>query len=257
MTPSENDSFVRAFSRGLDVVQELGAGPSKRTMASIAEAVGISRSAVRRLLITLTERGFVSTDGKTFSLTPRMLNFGLSYLQTLPFWPYSQPALEALRAATEESCGMAVLDGSDIVYVLRIPSRRILAMNANIGTRLPAHYVSLGQVLLSGLDPAGLKSYGDSVLFERRTAQSITSMSLLETTLEKVREKGYAWVDGELDSAICGLAVPLRKRNGQIIAAINISLISGAWSEAQAIASLLTPLREAAEQIRAAMPAQL
>lgn len=253
MASTDNESFVRAFSRGLDVIEALGNGVRKKSISNIADETGLSRAAARRLLMTLAERQFVTTDGKTFALSPRVLNLGLTYLHTLPFWPYAQPALEELRATTHESCGMAVLDGADIVYVLRVPSRRILAMNANIGTRLPALNVSLGQVLLSDLDDEALKNFCADTDFIPRTSKSITSAKTLKPALDQIRSKGYAWVDGELDPAICGIAVPLRDRAGKIIAAINISLISGAWSEAKARKHLFIPLRQAAEQIRSAM----
>ena len=253
MASTENEIFVRAFSRGLDVIEALGNGVRGSSISHIAEKTGLSRAAARRLLMTLVERNFVTTDGKTFALTPRVLNLGLSYLTTLPFWPYAQPALEELRATTHESCGMAVLDEADIVYVLRVPSRRILAMNANIGTRLPALNVSLGQVLLSDLGDEELKDYCGKADFRPRTSRSLSSAKGLKRALDNIQSKGYAWVDGELDPAICGIAVPLRDRTGKVIAAINISLISGAWSEAKARKYLLTPLRQAAEQIRSGM----
>lgn len=247
------DDTVRSFSRGLDVIEALGKGSQKKTIANVAEETGLSRAAARRLLMTLVEREFAITDGKVFSLTPRVLNLGLAYLHTLPFAPFAQPALEDLRTKTNESCGMAVLDGTEIVYVLRLPSRRILAMNANIGTRLPAINVSMGQVLLAGLEDYELDNLCSRVSFTARTSRSITSAHALKSAVARIREKGYAWVDGELDQAICGIAVPLRDRAGRTIAAINISLVAGAWSEAKARRTLFPHMRAAAEQIRSAM----
>lgn len=249
----EFDTFVRAFSRGLDVIEALGNSERGMTIAEVADQTGLSRAAARRLLMTLADRGFASTDEHSFALSPRILNLGLAYLRTLPFSPYAQPALEELRAVTNESCGMAVLDGADVVYVLRLPSRRILAMNANIGTRLPALNGSLGHVLLSGLPTDALEAFCETADFTPRTAKSIKTPTSLKRTLTKIREQGYAWVDGELDPAICGIAVPLRDRAGSVLAAINISLVSGAWTEEMARERLLPGLRQAAEQIRSAM----
>lgn len=255
MSSTDSESFVRAFSRGLDVIEALGVGAHSKSISEVAELTGLPRSAARRLLMTLVERRFVSTDGRTFALSPRVLNLGLSYLQTLPFWRYAQPALEDLRTTVEESCALAVLDDTDIVYVLRVPSRRILAMSLNIGSRLPAHNVSLGQVLLADLDEGALDRYCERADFRMRTSRSIGSPAALRDALARVRARGYAWVDGELDAAICGLAVPLRDRAGRTIAALNTSLISGTWTEAEARRRLLVPLRHAAEQIRTALPA--
>ncbi len=249
----EFDTFVRAFSRGLDVIEALGNSERGMSISEVADQTGLSRASARRLLMTLTDRGFAASNESSFALSPRILNLGLAYLRTLPFTPYGQPALEELRAATNESCGMAVLDGTDVVYVLRLPSRRILAMNANIGTRLPALNVSLGQVLLSGLSSEAFDTYCGCADFAQRTPKSIKSAAALKRALTKIRDQGYAWVDGELDPAICGIAVPLRDKLGSVIAAINISLVSGMWTEETARERLLPALRHAAEQIRSAM----
>lgn len=249
----DSDTFVRAFSRGLDVIEALGNSERGMSISDVADETGLSRAAARRLLMTLDERGFVVNHGTLFALSPRILNLGLAYLRTLPFSPYAQPVLEALRSETNESCGMAVLDGTDVVYVLRLPSRRILAMNANIGTRLPALNVSLGQVLLSGLSGEALDAYCASADFTPRTPNSLKTAASLKRTLAKIRDQGYSWVEGELDPVICGIAVPLRDKAGSVMAAINISLVSGMWTEEGARAKLLPALRHAAEQIRSAM----
>ena len=220
MAATESEDFVRAFARGLGVIEAMGAGGPRKTIAQVAEATGLPRSVVRRLMMTLCAQRFAQTDGKLFSLTPRALKLGLSYLDSLPFWRYAQPALEDLRSEVHESCSMAVLDDGDIVYVLRVPSRRILAMNLSVGSRLPANLVSLGRA-----------------------------------KLDVVRRRGYAWVDGELDPAICGIAVPVRDGGGTVVAAINVSLTAGTFDEMAARRRFLVPLRQAAEQIRVATPA--
>lgn len=245
--------FVRAFARGIDVIEALGSRTAGSSIATVADATGLSRAAARRLLLTLVERRLAATDGKLFTLEPRVLNLGLAYLNTLPYWPYAQPALEDLRARTDESCGMAVLDGGHIVFVMRIPAHRILAMNANIGTRLPAHCVSMGQVLLAGLDDEEFEAFASGRTLERATPSTLTSLADLKTRIEQVRARGYAWVDGELDPAVCGIAVPLKNRAGRTIAAINVSLTAGAWDEDTARRKLLSSLRETAERIRSAM----
>lgn len=250
----ESEDFVRAFARGLVVIEAMGAGAPSKTIAQVAEATRLPRSVVRRLMMTLCTQRYAQTDGKLFALTPRALKLGLSYLDSLPFWRYAQPALEDLRSQVKESCSMAVLDGEEIVYVLRIPSRRILAMNLSLGSRLPAHLVSLGRALLADLEKAVLRRYLDSATLAPRTPRSVSKAPTLRTELEAVRRQGYAWVDGELDPAICGIAVPVRDRAGTAIASINVNLTSGTYDEAAAKRRFLAPLRQTAERIRSAMP---
>jgi IclR family pca regulon transcriptional regulator len=250
----ESEDFVRAFARGLEVIEAMGAGAPRKTIAQVAEATKLPRSVVRRLMMTLCAQRYAQTDGRLFALTPRALKLGLSYLDSLPFWRYAQPALEDLRGRAQESCSMAVLDGEEIVYVLRIPSQRILAMNLSVGSRLPAHVVSLGRVLLAHLDEAALRRYVESAELKPCTPRSITKPNALKSALEAVRRQGYAWVDGELDPAICGIAVPVRDAAGAAVAAISVSFTSGSYDEAEAKRKFLVPLRQAAERIRSAMP---
>jgi IclR family pca regulon transcriptional regulator len=245
---------VRAFARGLSVIETMGAGTPRKTLAQIAEGAKLPRSVVRRLMLTLCEQGYARTDGKLFFLTPRVLALGLSYLDSLPFWRYAQPALEQLRSEVHESCSLAVLDRHEIVYVLRIPSRRILATNLSVGSRLPAHVVSLGHVLLAHLDEQALADYVNSAELTPCTPRSITKAPALRKALQSVRHDGYAWVDGHLDPAIAGIAVPLRDGAGKVLAAINVNLISGSYTEETAKKRFLVPLRHAAEQIRRSMP---
>lgn len=254
MATANSEGFVRAFARGLSVIEAMGSGAPRKTLAQIAAASKLPRSVVRRLMLTLCEQGYARTDGRFFSLTPRVLGLGLCYLNSLPFWRYAQSALEELRSQVQESCSMAVLDGEDIVYVLRVPSRRILATNLSVGSRLPAHAVSLGHVLLAHLDEATLSNYLKTATLTPYTTRTIVKPAALRKTLEKVREEGYAWVDGQLDSAIAGIAVPVRDGEGNAVAAINVSLIAGSYSEEGARKRFLVPLRQAAQQIRSAMP---
>jgi len=254
MATSESEDFVRAFARGLSVIEAMGAGAPRKTIAQIAEATRLPRSVVRRLMMTLCAQRYARTDGKLFALTPRALKLGLSYLDSLPFWRFAQPALEDLRGEAQESCSMAVLDGEDIVYVLRIPSRRILAMTLSFGSRLPAHVVSLGHVLLADLDKAALREYLDEAKLKPCTPRSIVKQATLRAKLEVVRQQGYAWVEGELDAAISGIAVPVRDAAGTAVAAISVSFTSGTYDETAAKRRFLIPLRQAAERIRSAMP---
>lgn len=246
----EDGLFVRAFARGLVVVEAMGAGPARQTIAGVATAAALPRSVVRRLLATLVDLGYAETDGKRYWLTPRVLKLGLSYLYALPFWKRAQRVLEDLRAETRESCSMAVLDGEDIVYVLRLTSRRILAMDLSIGSRLPAHAISLGRVLLAGLDDAALARYFSGATLKRLTPRTEVSPVRLRKVIETARKDGYAWVDAELDEAISGIAVPVRDDEGQVVASINVSFAAGTLDEAKARERYLALLRQAAARIR-------
>jgi IclR family transcriptional regulator, pca regulon regulatory protein len=234
--PKESDSFVRAIARGFAVVEALGRSPGRHTLSEVAVIAK-----------------YCEADGRYFSLRPRALGLGLSYLNALPYWGYAQRALEDLRNEIGESCALAVLDETEIVYALRLPARRILSANLGIGSRLPAHLVSLGRVMLASLPRDQRAAYLASVELAPVTARTITDPGLLDKQLELAEAQGYAWVDGELDPSICGMAVPLRDQAGRVVAAISINTISGMVSEAQAKKKFLVPLKRTAQDIRSQM----
>ena len=253
MASPDSESFVRTFARGLRVIEVMGQATGHQTLTQIAEAAQLPRSASRRFLMTLTELEFVRTDGKRYWLTPKVLRLGLSYLYALPYWRQAQQTLEGLGAAIGQSCAISVLDGEDIVYVARLHSSRILAMSPVLGSRLPAHAVSMGRTLLAGLSDDELQAYLSSARLKRLTSQTVTDPAELAARIRQADVQGYAWVDRELDDSICGIAVPIRDADGSTISAINVSLPSGLFTETSAREQFLVPLRQAAARIRSAL----
>jgi len=251
----DSDGFVRSIARGFAVVEALGRPPGRHTLSEVAALADINRATARRVLATLVALNYCEADGRYFSLRPRALGLGLSYLNALPYWGYAQRALEDLRNEVGESCALAVLDETEIVYALRLPARRILSANLGIGSRLPAHLVSLGRVLLASLPKDKRAAYLKSVELTAVTARTVTDPRALNAQFDAVEAEGYAWVDGELDPAICGIAVPLRDHAGRVVAAISVNTISGMVSEAQAKKKFLVPLKRTAQDIRTQMAA--
>lgn len=250
----ESDGFVRAIARGFGVVEALGRPPGRHTLSEVARLANVTRATARRILATLVAMRYCASDGRYFHLRPRALGLGLSYLNSLPFWAHSHRTVESLRDETSESCALAVLDETEIVYVQRLPSRRILTANLGVGSRLPAHVVSLGRVLLAATPTPDLERFLEQVELKRLTPRTIVDREVLRRELTKVAEQGYAWVDGELDLAICGIAVPVRQQNGQVIAALSVNTISGTLGEAVARRRFLRPLQQAARDIQMQMP---
>lgn len=244
-------SFVRSLARGLAVIEALGLPPGRHTLGELAKVSGLNRAAARRVLLTLSELGYCEAEGRYFKLTPRTLGLGLSYLRSLPFWGYAQQALEELRVEVGESCAMAVLDGHDILYIHRLPARRILPTNLGIGSRLPAHAISLGRVLLAGLEQSELEGYLATAKRRKFTSQTLVETQALREELLRVGEQGFSWVEGELDPAIAGMSVPVRDHSSRIVAAISVNFISGTLDQPAAKIRFLTPLRKAAQEIRA------
>ncbi len=250
MATPESESFVRTFARGLRVIEVMGQSTSRQNIAQISEAADLPRTVVRRLLLTLIDLGFVGADEKDYWLTPKVLRLGMTYLYTLPFWRQSQLVLEELGTRIKQSCAVSVLDDGDIVYIQRFHTKHILAFSPSIGSRLPAYAVSMGRVLLSGLPDDQLDAYLATTDFVPLTPRTQTDRNKLGAAIAQVREQGYAWSNAEYDESICGLAVPIRGQGGAIVAAVNVSLISGEYTEEQAKAEFLPLLKLAASRLK-------
>ncbi|CAN7672857.1 helix-turn-helix domain-containing protein [Pseudorhodoferax sp. LjRoot39] len=254
MATPESDGFVRSFARGLSVIEAMGSGTGEHTVASVAASTQLPRTVARRILMTLTELGFTVTDGKSFRLTPKILNLGMTYLTSLPFWGVAQEVLEQLCAEVKESVALSAFDGRHSIYLLRIPSRKVMSLRLGVGSRLPAYATSPGRVLLAWQDEEALARYLAAVELKPCTRRTVATPEALRARLAEVQDKGYAWVDGEFDEAVCGLSVPVRGDGGQVVAALNVNLLSGEATEAKAAKRLLMPLREASERLRAMAP---
>lgn len=251
-TPEPSPNFVQSLARGLSVIEAMGSSPGPMTLSQAAAATGLSRAAARRLLLTLEELGYVSASGRNFSLTPRVLGLGYSYLASLPLTQVVQPSMERLVEAVHESCSVSVLDGHEIVYVARVPTKRIVTVNLSVGARLPAYVTSMGRVLLAALEPCDLDAYFARVEPTAHTGRTVVGQAELRRILTQVARQGWALVDQEFTEGVRSMAVPLHDRSGRVVAAMNVSSASRT-SRAQFQKDALPPLMAAAAEIDAAL----
>jgi IclR family transcriptional regulator, pca regulon regulatory protein len=214
--------YVQSLSRGLTVLQAFNAERPAMTLADMARATGLTRATARRLLLTLVALGYVCTDGRTFELTPRVLDLGFAYVSSLQLPDIAQPFMEALSDRVHESVSASVLDGTQIVYVARVNTQRIMGISLAIGSRLPAAWTSMGRVLLADLSDRQLDEFLDELVVTELTSHSITDVAVLRAEVLTVRSQGYAFVDQELEEGIRSIAAPLRDRRGRTLAAINV-----------------------------------
>ena len=148
---------MQSLERGLSVIRAFDADHRELGLSEVARATGLTRAAARRFLLTLVELGYMHFDGSRFSLRPRVLELGFAYLSSLSLPEVAEPHMEALVAQINESSSISVLDDTDVVYVARVPTRRIMSITLAVGSRLPAYATSMGRVLLAGLDDAELE----------------------------------------------------------------------------------------------------
>ena len=216
-------TFVQSFARGLGVIRAFDAEHPELSLSEVARRAELTRAAARRFLLTLETLGYVRGDGRTFALTPRVLELGFSYLSALSLPEIVQPHLETLSREVDESVSAAVLDDTDIVYIARVPTRRIMSVRITIGTRFPAYATSMGRVLLAGLPDASLTAVLDASEVRDLTGRTLTDRFALADEVRSVRGQGWSIVDGELEPGLRSIAVPLHDRGGRVVAALNVS----------------------------------
>ena len=222
---SGDPDFMTSLARGLAVIQRFTQQNRSLTIAQLSHRTGIPRAAVRRCLYTLGKLGLVgSEDARTFSLLPKILTLGHAYLSSSTLASFAQPLLDRVSERSGESSSIAILDGTEIIYVARSSiTQRIMSVDLSIGTRLPAYCTSMGRALLADLPPSELDAYLRRVKLVAHTPKTLVAPDRLRKALADAAKDGYAIVDQELELGLRSIAVPVRNASGRVAAAMNIS----------------------------------
>ncbi|MGO2747752.1 IclR family transcriptional regulator domain-containing protein [Microbacterium sp.] len=252
---SSSVDFVQSLARGLAVIRAFDGEPAELSLAEVARRADIPRAAARRFLRTLEQLGYVrATPDARFLLTPRILELGYGYLSSLSLPEIVQPHLDELSHRIGESVSVAVLDGSEILYVARAAARRIMSVRITIGTRLPAFATSMGRVLLAGLSESDAAAQLDAAELVAYTPRTRADRADLVAEIDTVRAQGWAMVDGELEEGLRSIAVPLQTRAG-VTAALNVSTSTARGAADDVRAELLPALQRTASEIEAELRA--
>ena len=241
--------FLRSLQRGLEVIRALGHPGPGLTLAEVARAVGASRASTRRSLLGLEALGYVGSDGRRFSLTPKVLSLGYGYRSGLALPEVARPHLQRLMEQTGEFSSLSVLDGDETVCVARAAPARIMNVAMQVGTRLPAYATCVGRVLLAALPPSQLDDYLDRVELRALTPATITEAAELRRELATVRRRRWALVDQELERGLRSAAAPVHDAAGNVIAAANVGALAGRITVATLRTELVPPLLASAASI--------
>jgi IclR family pca regulon transcriptional regulator len=246
----DDPDFVTALARGVAVLLSLSDKRRRVSIAEVSHRTGIPRAAARRSLHTLAKLGFVASDeSRRFYLRPRVLSFSHAYLSASPIAVLAQPILDRLGDMLREASSLAILDGDEIVYLVRSASSRIMSPALNVGRRLPAYCTSIGQVMLAHLPADELERYLARGRFHPYTPYTVTSAEKLREVLAQVRELGFAFASQQMETRLCTLAVPVRDTGGHVVAGINVILQGRLVSADEMAARFLHPLQNAALEL--------
>ncbi len=241
--------YVQSLHRGLDVIRAFDGEHFAMTLSEVAVRASLSRAVVRRLLMTLEHLGYVTRQGRQFSLTPRVLDLGFSYLASLTVAKLALPFMEDVAREIDESCSLAVMEGHDVVYVQRVAVRKVMTINLSVGARLPAFCTSMGRMLAAGLDEDTLNRWLLGLRPKVRTRFTLTDKADLQREVQRARAQGYAYVEQELEEGLCSIAVAVRDGSAKTVAALNVGMPFRVGADSHAVKAVLPALRAGAQRI--------
>jgi IclR family pca regulon transcriptional regulator len=242
--------FIQSLERGLAIIKAFDESHPQMTVSEVAKVTGLDRASTRRFLLTLVDLGYVVTDGRAYALRPRVLELGYAFLSSMSLPELALPHMEELVAAVHETSSLGVLDDGEVVFVARVPTKRLMSVPIMVGSRFPAYATSMGRVLLAGLPGPELDKYLETTELKPLTDRTVTGRDALRSVVAETSERGWAVVDQEMDDNSRSIAVAVRERGGQIVAALNVSAIAGRGGEA-ALREFLPHIQRAAGKIEA------
>lgn len=239
------------LAKGLAVIRAFSRDPAALSLSDIARSAGVPAATARRCLLTLEELGYLTRNGRTFLLRPKVLELGAAYLESMNIEHLTKTHLEELASGTSDSAALCVLDGIEVVYVARTSVRTLMRLEAHVGSRFTAHATSTGRVLLAGVSPDRLQWYFDAARFEALTERTVTDPAKLRNLIDECRRNGYSAVADELAHGVIALAVPVFDQHGRVVAALNSSSHSRKITKVKLLRDRLEMLQKISRQISA------
>ncbi|UUZ77055.1 IclR family transcriptional regulator [Polaromonas sp. P1(28)-13] len=232
VNPESSTLYVQSLATGVSVLKAFNTERPSMSLPEIAAAVGISKSAAQRFAFTLEALGMLKKDpySKRYSLSSYNLDAGYQYLQSHPVLERANPYLLDLNQRAGETVNLAEPAGDSMVYIGRFPSLVRLIMHMPIGQRIPMFCASTGRAYLSGLSDDAARTILERSDRVRYTPQTETDVDTLLALVQQAREDGFAYCNEEFYRGDLALAVPVRDTAGNVIAGLNLSVSSTAWT---------------------------
>jgi IclR family pca regulon transcriptional regulator len=253
MTDSATSSSYRveSLARGLAVLSSFSEKTPALSLTDIARRLKLNKTTTFRFLSTLEELGYLRRDQQTKLYRPglEVLRLGFVVLNGLEVREVAGPYLRQLMAEVEETVNLAVLDGHEVVYIDRVGSKHMVNVYRPVGSRLPAYCTSTGKAMLAFLPPEQLENALQAIAWTRYTDKTLVTPEALKENLAVVRQRGFADSYGEMIPELCAVAAPIRQYDGQVVAAVNISVPAHRISYDELIQKLGPKVIEASRQI--------
>ncbi|MBM2713574.1 IclR family transcriptional regulator [Mesorhizobium caraganae] len=222
--------YLGTIEKGLLILDTFCANPRPMTLSEVSEASGLNKSATQRVLYTLRALRYLTQNEITrqYSLSARAMNIGNAYLRSNPIVEVTFPYLLEANKRSQETVNLAELDGSDIIFISRVPSRNVMSSYVTVGTRLPAFVTAPGRAILANLEPASINEI----------LHTISNRQRILKQLEGVRQKGFSITDQEAIPGDISTAAPVFGYDNKVIAAVNIAASTANWTPERVEATL-------------------
>ncbi|GAB3703886.1 IclR family transcriptional regulator domain-containing protein [Corynebacterium nasicanis] len=245
ISPSD---YSEALERGLAVFEAFKTPSAQLTQADVARTLDLPRATVRRTLVTLTHLGYLAVEGRTYHLTPKVLDLASAYLISNPITRILQPLCERVANEFGVSSTVAVLDKADAVMIARALPEQSVTLGVGLGYRVPGPQSALGRVLLSVLDEADRRERIIASLTDMQEEDMEKEVSRIQNAIAGAASDGFSYVADEVDLGFHSVAVPLLRWDGAQIAALNVGTTPDKISAVEMTGPVRARLQEIARQ---------
>jgi IclR family pca regulon transcriptional regulator len=217
---------VESLARGLSVLSAFSLESPTLSLTEISQQLRLNKTTTFRILSTLESLGYLQRDSQTKLYRPALevLRLGFVVLNGIEVRQVAAPYLRRLVDEVEEAVNLVVLDGHEVVYIDRVGSKHMVSIYRPVGSRLPVHCTSTGKALIAFLPPERLEAILEATTWIRHTERTLATPESLKKNLALVRRRGFADSYGEMLPELCAVAAPIRQHDGQVVAAVNISV---------------------------------
>jgi len=199
----DDPEFLSTLERGLSVLRAFDHDHPEMQLSEVAQVTGLNPAVARRCLNTLTKLGYIRKSGRRFVLTPEVLVFASSYLASMNLEEVVTPHLQSVRDATGDSSSMAVLSGTEILYIVHVSTQRPIRIVSGVGARFPVHATSLGRVMMAFQPEHVVEPYLQCPAFPSLTENTITRPEILRERFSVIRKRFFDTAQDELITVLC------------------------------------------------------
>jgi IclR family pca regulon transcriptional regulator len=242
---------VKSLEKGLRLLVLLSRQESPLSLDEITRLSGFKKTVCFRLLQTMKDLNFVEQDSKTknYRLGWQNISIGAATLKDLSLRRVALPFMQKLRQDTGETVNLAILEGTDIVFVERLEADHILGTRNRIGERLPVYCTCMGKAILAFMPPSRQEEIISKIDFRPLTGRTLTTPEQLRRELARVRSEGVAVNDEELEDGLCAIGAPLMDYTGFAVAALNVAFPTFRHSKEKALRNFAPAVKEASRKI--------